>query len=133
MRTGKSECECGHRFQTSDCRKTIRLGRETWRDVQREEPFGVVEWGRIFPHPSYAKKKKAAYFMRKSRAFKTVPRHGGRTTMTDSIAQRRLVIICNFNRRETRCLPESTRRKVIDILMGFKKFDRLMAACQSRE
>ena len=33
--------------------------------------------------------------------------------MTDSVAQRRLVIIFNLNRRETRCLPESTRRKAI--------------------
>ena len=64
-----SKCECGHRSQTvrhvlSDCRKFTRLRRETWRDVQRKEPFGVVEWRRTLTHPSYA--KKAAYFMRKT-------------------------------------------------------------------
>lgn len=63
-----SKCECGHRFQTvrlilSDCRKFVRLRREMWTDVQRKEPFGVVEWKRMLTHPSYV--KKAAYFMRK--------------------------------------------------------------------
>ena len=64
-----SKCECGHRSQTvrhvlSDCHKFTRLRRETWRDVQRKEPFGVVECRRMLTHPSYA--KKAAYFMRKT-------------------------------------------------------------------
>ena len=62
-----SKCDCGHRSQTvrhilSDCRKFVRLRREMWTDVQRKEPFGVVEWKRMLTHPSYA--KKAAYFMR---------------------------------------------------------------------
>ena len=68
-----SKCEYGHRSQTvrhvlSDCRKFTRLRTVTWRDVQRKEPFGVVEWRRMLTHPlaypSYA--KKAAYFMRKT-------------------------------------------------------------------
>ena len=56
----------------------------------------------MLTHPSYA--KKAAYLCEENRAFKAVSRHGGGTTMMVSIAQRRLVIICNFDRRETRCL-----------------------------
>ncbi len=62
-----SECDCGHRSQTvkhilSDCRKFVRLRREMWTNVQRKEPFGVVEWKKMLIHPSYA--KKAAYFIR---------------------------------------------------------------------
>lgn len=39
--------------------------------------------------------------MKENRAFKAVSRYGGDTTMTDGVAQRRHVIICDFNRRET--------------------------------
>lgn len=64
-----SKCECGHKSQTvrhilSDYSKFTRLRRETWRDVQQKEPFGVVEWGKMLTHPSYA--KKAACFIRKT-------------------------------------------------------------------
>ncbi len=64
-----SQCECGHRSQTvrhilSECHKLTRLRRETWRDEQRKEPFGAVEWRKMLTHPSYA--KKAAYFMMKT-------------------------------------------------------------------
>ena len=77
-----SKCECGHRFQTVrhvllDCRKFTRLKRETWRDVQWKEPFGVVEPGR-----------------RAHEVLTGVYQMQG------------------------------------DILMGFRKLDRLMAACQ---
>ena len=64
-----SKCECGHRSQTVQhvlykCRKITRLRRETWRDVQRKEPFEFVEWRKMLTHPSYS--KKAAYFIRKT-------------------------------------------------------------------
>lgn len=68
VNNSQSESECGYRSQTvrhilSECRRFTRLRKETWRDVQRKEPFGVVESRKMLTHPSYA--KKAAYFMRK--------------------------------------------------------------------
>lgn len=45
----------------------IQLRRETWEDSQRKEAFGViVEWGGMLTHPSYAKKKKAASFIKQT-------------------------------------------------------------------
>ena len=65
----QSQCECGYRLQTvrnvlSECRKFTCLRKEIWGDVQRNEPFGIVEWRKILTFPSYA--KQAAYFMRKT-------------------------------------------------------------------
>lgn len=67
------QCECGHTSQTvrhilTDCRKFNRLRQEIWKDEQRKEPFGVVEWKKILTHPPYT--KKAVDFMRRTRLLK---------------------------------------------------------------
>ena len=57
--------------------------------------------------------KKSGIFYEKNSAVKIVSRHGGGTTIIDNVAERRLVIICNLYRQETRCSPESTWRKAL--------------------
>ena len=84
-----SQCECGYRSQTvrhivSECRRFTRLRKETWRDVQRKEPFGVVEW-RENVNPPLAHKESSIFF-EENRAPKVVPRHSGGITMIDSNA-----------------------------------------------
>ena len=78
-----------------------------------------LKYNTTFNYPSTLVRKKSGILYEKNRAFKAVSRHGGGTTITDSVAQRRLVIICNLNRRETKVLTGFYQAKGDNILMRF--------------
>ena len=57
------QCECGHTSQTvrhilMERRKFSRLRQEIWKEEQRKEPFGVVEWRKMLTHPSHRAQRK---------------------------------------------------------------------------
>ena len=51
-----------------ECRKFNGVRQEIWKEEQRKEPFGVVEWKKMLTHPPYT--KKAIDFMRRTRLLK---------------------------------------------------------------
>ena len=53
------------RHVTTQCRKHSQLRRETWKTLEKREPFGTIEWTKMLNHPLYA--QKAAIFMKNTR------------------------------------------------------------------
>ena len=49
------------------CDLQLRLRRETWRTLEKNESFGTIEWIKMLNHPLFT--QKAAIFMKKTRLF----------------------------------------------------------------